>query len=73
MSFISFLDVDYRLYITWIIHQLWGYKVEGKLHLGGTRIKKVDCGSSMSRNPMGPDGVLQEYIYFTLGGGKWLL
>jgi hypothetical protein len=29
------LDVDYRLCITWIIHQqLWGYKVEKKLHLG---------------------------------------
>jgi hypothetical protein len=29
------LDVDYRLCITWIIHQqLWGYKVEEKLYLG---------------------------------------
>jgi hypothetical protein len=28
------LDVDYRLCITWIIYQqIWGYKVEEKLHL----------------------------------------
>jgi hypothetical protein len=27
--------LDYRLYITWIMHQqFWGYKVEDKLHLG---------------------------------------
>jgi hypothetical protein len=33
MQFI--LHADYRLCITWIIHQqLWGYKVEEKLHLG---------------------------------------
>jgi hypothetical protein len=29
------LDVDYRLCITWIIHQqLWRYKVEEKLRVG---------------------------------------
>jgi hypothetical protein len=36
MEFTSFLlGVDYRLFITLIIHlQLWGYKVEEKLHPG---------------------------------------
>jgi hypothetical protein len=33
---------------TWIIHQqLWGYKVEDKFHLGGTRTKEVEyCWST---------------------------
>jgi hypothetical protein len=26
-------DVDYRLGVTGIMHQLWGYKVEEKLHV----------------------------------------
>jgi hypothetical protein len=30
-----YLDVDYRLCITWIVHQqLWGYKVEEKVYPG---------------------------------------
>jgi hypothetical protein len=34
--------MDYRLCITWIIHQeLWGYKVEEKLHLGVSEQKRV--------------------------------
>jgi hypothetical protein len=38
MQFI--LHVDYRLCTTLIIHeQLWGYKVEDKLHLG-VKVKK---------------------------------
>jgi hypothetical protein len=42
MQFILFiLDVDYRLSITRIIHQqLWGYKIEEKLHLGVREQKK---------------------------------
>jgi hypothetical protein len=37
------LDVDYRLCITWIIHQqLWGYKVEGKLCLGVHKQKRLN-------------------------------
>jgi hypothetical protein len=39
--FKKFLDADYRLYITWIIHQqVPGYKVEQKLHLGVRDQKK---------------------------------
>jgi hypothetical protein len=36
MQVISFsLDVDYRLYLTRIIHkQTWGFKVEDKIYLG---------------------------------------
>jgi hypothetical protein len=35
------LDVDYGLCMTSIIHQqVWGYKVENKLHLGGMRRNK---------------------------------
>jgi hypothetical protein len=33
--YLIYLDVDYLLYITGNIHQqIWGYKVEDKLHLG---------------------------------------
>jgi hypothetical protein len=41
LSFI--LDVDYRLCITWIIHQqLWGYKVEEKLRLVVHEQKRIE-------------------------------
>jgi hypothetical protein len=34
------LDVDYRLCITLLIHQLWGYKAE--ITSGSTQTKKVE-------------------------------
>jgi hypothetical protein len=43
------LEIDYRLYITWIIHhQIWEYKAEEELHLGVRELKRlnptaVDC------------------------------
>jgi hypothetical protein len=37
------LGVDYRLCVTWIIHQqLWEYKVEDKLHLGVREQKQLN-------------------------------
>jgi hypothetical protein len=34
--YLNYSNVDYRLRVTWIIHQqLWGYKVEEELYLGG--------------------------------------
>jgi hypothetical protein len=58
------LDVDYRLWITWIIlQQLGGYKVEDKLHLGAREQIKFEyhwsrkCGSlevSHSYRPQQP-------------------
>jgi hypothetical protein len=44
MEFIYFiLYVDYRLCMTWIVHQqLWGYKVEEKIYLGVRERKKVE-------------------------------
>jgi hypothetical protein len=67
MQFILFiLDVDYRLCVTWIIHQqIWGYKVEEKLYLGVREQKRVNTsalenvGASTSHNPMGRQGLLQ--------------
>jgi hypothetical protein len=45
MQFI--LRVDYRLCVTWIIHQqIWGYKVEEKLYLG-VRVPQVEYRCSV--------------------------
>jgi hypothetical protein len=54
------LDVDCRVCITWIIHQLWGCNVEEKLHLGVRDEKSLNTtgldyvGSSTSHIPVAP-------------------
>jgi hypothetical protein len=67
------LDVETRLCTSWIIRQqLWGYKVEEKLLLVVYEQKKKKLNTaalenvavSMSHNPMGLQGLLEEQLYF---------
>ena len=53
--YLIFLDVDYRLRITRIVHQqLWGYKVEEKIYLEVRKRKRfniTDPEASRMRRP----------------------
>jgi hypothetical protein len=54
LSLSIILDADYRLLITWIIHQqLWGYTVEEKLHLGVREQKRLNT-SGLEQNAIAP-------------------
>jgi hypothetical protein len=50
--------VDYRLCITWVIHQqLWGYKVEEKLCLGVREQKRLNTTGLDDINKPRPAGL----------------